>query len=78
MYHTQSFQRSIHQPATLVGALGAVLFALFPPLGLLVLIVAFLMQRNFTKARKANALGYQRRAAERAEQVRIIALKSLR
>jgi hypothetical protein len=78
MYTTQQFQRTVYQPATGVGALGAVMIAVCPPLGILLLILAFVMQRNFTKARKSGVARAQRRAAERADMARIIALKSLR
>lgn len=78
MYHTQKFQRTIHQPATLVGGIGAIVFAVAPPIGVIMLVIAFLMQRNFTKQRRGFGTVAQRRAAERQEQVRILALKSLR
>lgn len=78
MHYTQKFQRSIHQPATGVGALGALLFAACPPIGLPILILGFMMQREFTKARRAHLAKDQQRAVERARQTRILALKSLR
>lgn len=78
MYHTQKFQRSIHQPATLVGALGAIVIVLFPPVGIFMLVLAFMMQREFNKTRRSMAATAQRRALARQEQVRILALKSLR
>lgn len=78
MYYTQPFQRSVHQPALGVGALGAITFAACPPLGIPLLILAFMMQRRFTKARRAHVARAQQRAIERQQQIRILALKSLR
>lgn len=78
LHYTQPFQRSVHQPALGVGALGALLFAAFPPVGIPLLIIGYLMQRDYTKARKRQVTAAQRQAAQRAEQVRILAFKSLR
>lgn len=71
-------QRSVRQSVALIGALGAILFAAFPPLGVVLMAVAFMMQRSFTKGRKAQAAVRYQRAVERQQQVRILALKSLR
>lgn len=78
MYYTQKFQRTIHQPATLVGGIGAIMIGACPPIGILLLVAAFLMQRNFTRTRKGLTAAAQRKAYEREQQVRILALKSLR
>jgi hypothetical protein len=71
-------QRTVYQPTVLVGAIGAMLFAACPPLGLPILILAFVMHRSFTWDQKAHLAAQQRRAQERAAEVRVMALKSLR
>jgi hypothetical protein len=71
-------QRSVRQSVALIGALGAILFAACPALGVPIMITAFLMQRHYTKGRKAQAIVQYHRALERQDRVRILALKSLR
>lgn len=78
MHTTYAFNRTISQSATLFGGLGALITGVFPPLGILLLIVGFCLQRRYTKARKAAMARGSARAQARADQTYILAAKSLR
>jgi hypothetical protein len=61
----------------LVGVLCAMAFVLFPPGGIFLAPIPFIMHKNHRRSmHEANAAA-RRRAADRARQTRILALKSL-
>jgi len=78
MHTTYPFNRTISQSATILGITGALTTGVFPPLGIILMILGFCAQRSYTKARKGQTAIAQRRAQERADREFILAAKSLR
>ena len=75
---TMYANRTIAPGTVPVGALGAILIGAIPPLGVILLVAAFCIQRSYTKQRKAAFGRVSQRALERADREFILAAKSLR